>query len=49
MYPAADFAKTVKKRGGKVAVFNLERNDAVDADFTFVGKCDETLPLALAV
>ncbi|KAJ7684423.1 sirtuin [Mycena polygramma] len=49
VYPAADFAKTVKKRGGKVAVFNLEHNDAVEADFTFVGKCEETLPLALAV
>ncbi|KAJ6497093.1 hypothetical protein C8R47DRAFT_972412 [Mycena vitilis] len=49
VYPAAEFARTVKKRGGKVAVFNLERNDAVDADFTFVGKCEATLPLALAV
>ncbi|KAJ7932674.1 sirtuin [Mycena leptocephala] len=49
VHPAAGFATTVKKRGGKVAVFNLERNDAVDADFTFVGKCEETLPRALAV
>jgi NAD-dependent deacetylase sirtuin 5 len=49
VHPAAGIAKTVKKRGGKVAVFNLERNDAVDADFTFVGKCEETLPQALAV
>ncbi|KAJ7199890.1 sirtuin [Mycena pura] len=49
VHPAAGFAKTVKQRGGKVAVFNLERNDTVDADFTFVGKCEETLPLALGV
>ncbi|KAJ7700817.1 DHS-like NAD/FAD-binding domain-containing protein, partial [Mycena rosella] len=51
VYPAAGFAKTVKERGGKIAVFNLEpmRGDAaVDADFTFVGPCAETLPLALA-
>ncbi|KAJ7348910.1 sirtuin [Mycena albidolilacea] len=47
VHPAAGFAKTVKNRGGKVAVFNLERNDGVDADFTFVGKCEETLPQAL--
>ncbi|KAJ6630281.1 sirtuin [Mycena sp. CBHHK59/15] len=50
VYPAAGFAKTVKERGGKVAVFNLEpmRGDAaVDTDFTFVGPCDETLPSAL--
>ncbi|KAJ7144958.1 sirtuin [Mycena crocata] len=52
VYPAAGFAKTVKERGGKVAVFNLEptRGDAaVEADFTFVGPCTETLPPALAV
>ncbi|KAJ7253325.1 sirtuin [Mycena haematopus] len=49
VHPAAGFAKTVKNRGGKVAVFNLEVNDAVDADFTFVGKCEETLAQALGV
>jgi NAD-dependent deacetylase sirtuin 5 len=52
VYPAAGFAKTVKERGGKIAVFNLEpmRGDAaVDADFTFVGPCAETLPPALSV
>ncbi|KAJ6493695.1 sirtuin [Mycena vitilis] len=51
VYPAAGFAKTVKERGGKVAIFNLEPmqgNAAVDADFTFVGSCAETLPQALA-
>ncbi|KAK7035907.1 sirtuin [Favolaschia claudopus] len=49
VYPAAGFAKTVKERGGKVAVFNLEPNEGVDADFTFVGKCEETLPLVLGL
>ncbi|KAJ7494401.1 sirtuin [Mycena galericulata] len=52
VYPAAGFAKTVKERGGKVAVFNLESmqgDAAVEADFTFVGPCAETLPHALAV
>ncbi|KAJ7162980.1 sirtuin [Mycena filopes] len=49
VHPAAGFAKTVKECGGKVAVFNLERTSAVDADFTFLGKCEETLPQALGV
>ncbi len=40
----------MKKRGGVVAVFNLERSvgDEV-ADYIFLGKCEETLPEVLDV
>ena len=45
VYPAAGFAKTVKQRGGKVAVFNLERSKGDDEmDFLFLGPCEETIP-----
>lgn len=48
VYPAAGFSKTVKDRGGKVAVFNLEVSKGDDqADFLFLGKCEEILPKAL--
>ncbi|KAI0046962.1 DHS-like NAD/FAD-binding domain-containing protein [Auriscalpium vulgare] len=48
--PAAGFAKTVKTRGGKVAVFNLGRSSGdEDADFLFLGPCEETLPRALGI
>ncbi|KAJ3557890.1 hypothetical protein NM688_g1225 [Phlebia brevispora] len=48
--PAAGFAKQVKDRGGKVAVFNAEPSagDAL-ADYLFLGKCEETLPEAMGV
>ncbi|KAJ7765787.1 sirtuin [Mycena metata] len=49
VHPAAGFSKTVKERGGKIAVFNVDPNTIVEADFTFVGPCAETLPLALGV
>jgi len=45
IYPAAGFAKTVKDRGGKVAVFNLARSKGDDeVDFLFLGPCEETIP-----
>lgn len=48
VYPAAGFAAEVSDRGGKVAVFNLERTDGDDeADFLFLGPCEQTLPDAL--
>ncbi|KZT25357.1 sirtuin [Neolentinus lepideus HHB14362 ss-1] len=48
VHPAAGFAKTIKSRGGKVAIVNLERSEGdSDADFLFIGPCEETLPLLL--
>ena len=48
VYPAAGFTAAVKARGGKIAIFNLERsNGDKEADFLFLGPCEETLPLAL--
>ncbi|TDL17589.1 sirtuin [Rickenella mellea] len=50
VYPAAGFAATVKARGGKVAVFDIENpKDHVGADFIFLGPCEETLPEVLGV
>jgi len=50
VYPAANYAPTVGLNGGKVAVFNLDRSDGdEDADFLFLGPCEETLPAALGV
>jgi len=50
VYPAAGLAKTVKSKGGKVVVFNLEDTMNPDeADITFLGPCGETLPQALGV
>ena len=50
VYPAAGFSKTVRDRGGKVAIFNLERSKGDDdADFIFLGPCEEMLPEALRV
>jgi NAD-dependent deacetylase sirtuin 5 len=38
----------VRKNGGKVAVFNLERSQKdEEADFLFLGPCEETIPQAL--
>ncbi|KAG6832096.1 hypothetical protein H0H87_002924 [Tephrocybe sp. NHM501043] len=48
--PAADYAAQVKKNGGSLAVFNLGRsNGDEEADFLFVGPCEETLPEVLQV
>jgi NAD-dependent protein deacetylase sirtuin 5 len=45
VHPAAGFAKTVKGRGGKVAVFNVENpNEDDGVDFLFLGTCEETIP-----
>jgi NAD-dependent SIR2 family protein deacetylase len=50
VYPAAGFADQVAANGGKVAVFNLLRSDGDDeADFLFLGPCEETLPIALSM
>jgi NAD-dependent deacetylase sirtuin 5 len=38
----------VKELGGKVAVFNME-DTSEDADFLFVGPCEELLPMALGL
>ncbi|KAK0240013.1 sirtuin 5, partial [Armillaria nabsnona] len=43
--PATGFAYEVSHHGGKVAVFNLNRSEGDDqADFLFLGPCEETLP-----
>ncbi|KDQ64828.1 hypothetical protein JAAARDRAFT_117770 [Jaapia argillacea MUCL 33604] len=50
VYPAAGYAYDVKRHGGKVAVFNLERSCGdKDGDFLFLGPCEETLPEALGL
>jgi NAD-dependent SIR2 family protein deacetylase len=50
VYPAAGYAAEVAARGGTVAVFNLERSAGdEDADFLFLGPCEETLPEALGM
>lgn len=48
MRPASGYAETVKKRGGRVAVFNFGRSEGdEEADFLFLGPCEETLPAVL--
>ncbi|KAM5542101.1 hypothetical protein V8D89_004411 [Ganoderma adspersum] len=48
VHPAASYAKTVKKNGGTVAVFNLAPSQGDDkADFVFYGPCEETIPALL--
>ena len=50
MQPAASYAYEVQQQGGKVAVFNLERSDGdEDADFLFLGPCEEMLSKALGL
>jgi NAD-dependent deacetylase sirtuin 5 len=40
----------VQGHGGKVAVFNLDRSKGdEDADFLFLGPCEETIPEALGL
>ncbi len=50
VYPAASYRDMVKKNGGKVAVFNVEKSKGDEkADFLFLGPCEETLPRALGL
>ncbi|THV05513.1 DHS-like NAD/FAD-binding domain-containing protein [Dendrothele bispora CBS 962.96] len=50
VYPAAVYAEVVAENGGKVAVFNLDRSEGdEDANFLFLGPCEETLPEALSM
>ena len=50
VYPAAGYASMVQDNGGKVAVFNLDRSEGdEDADFLFLGPCEETLSEALSL
>ena len=50
VYPAAGYAAMVQDNGGKVAVFNLDRSEGdEDADYLFLGPCEETLPEALGL
>lgn len=50
VHPAAKLAMKVKEHGGKVAVFNVDRSKRDDqADFLFLGPCEETLPEALGI
>lgn len=48
VYPAAGYTYDIAKNEGKVAVFNLARSDGDgDADFLFLGPCEELLSKAL--
>lgn len=50
VYPAAGFADTVQGNGGTVAIFNIEAsNGDQDADFLFLGPCEETLGSVLGI
>ncbi|KAF8204939.1 DHS-like NAD/FAD-binding domain-containing protein, partial [Pholiota molesta] len=50
VYPAASYASEIQKRGGKIAVFNLERSAGDNkADYLFLGPCEELLPKALGL
>lgn len=50
MQPAASYAYEVQEQGGKVAVFNLERSEGdEEADYLFLGPCEETLSKALGL
>ncbi|CAL1713885.1 unnamed protein product [Somion occarium] len=50
VYPAAGVAQIVREAGGKVAVFNIDRTAGDEnADFLFLGPCEETLPAALGL
>jgi len=49
VYPAAGYADDIAENGGKVAVFNLARSEGDEnADFLFLGPCEELLPRALS-
>ncbi|CAE6409382.1 unnamed protein product [Rhizoctonia solani] len=47
VYPAAGYVKTVKNNGGRVAVFNIEGSVESEADYEFIGPCEEMLPAVL--
>ncbi|VEU23086.1 DEKNAAC103996 [Brettanomyces naardenensis] len=47
VWPAASYVDVVKNQGGKVAIFNTERDEAEADAWQFVGDCSETLPAAL--
>ncbi|KAI5481511.1 DHS-like NAD/FAD-binding domain-containing protein [Pseudohyphozyma bogoriensis] len=48
VYPAAGFAHTVKRHGGQVAIFNVDKSEGDDdADFLILGRCEETLAQVL--
>ncbi|TFY72493.1 hypothetical protein EVG20_g497 [Dentipellis fragilis] len=48
VHPAALYAGDVHDNGGKVAVFNLERTPGdEEADFLFLGPCEQILPQVL--
>ncbi|KAI0773894.1 DHS-like NAD/FAD-binding domain-containing protein [Fomes fomentarius] len=50
VYPAASYAYKVKRHGGKVAVFNLDRSQGDErADFLFLGPAEATIPKALGL
>lgn len=50
VYPAAGYAAEIQDNGGKIAVFNLDRSEGdEDADFLFLGPCEETIPTALGL
>ena len=50
MYPAAGYASEVKARGGKVAVFNVDRSERDQkADFLFLGPAESNLHKALGL
>ncbi|KZP15311.1 DHS-like NAD/FAD-binding domain-containing protein [Athelia psychrophila] len=50
VHPAAGFAKTVRACGGKIAVFNKEKlAEHEEADFLFLGPCEDTLLTALGL
>ncbi|KAG8775699.1 hypothetical protein FRC12_001328 [Ceratobasidium sp. 428] len=50
VYPAAGFAGIVQENGGMVAVFNIDSSQGdSDADFLFIGPCEETLGDALGI
>lgn len=51
VYPAAGFASVVRSRGGRAAVFNVEKSggEEGEADWFFEGGVEDTLPWALGL
>lgn len=47
VWPAAGYTEQVKKRGGKVAVFNIDLPEDDSSDWAFQGDAAEILPVAL--
>ncbi|QPG74251.1 hypothetical protein FOA43_001576 [Brettanomyces nanus] len=52
IWPAASYVDIVKNQGGKIAIFNTERDELESSEdcnsWQFIGDCAKTLPLALA-